>query len=349
MEFLYEHGITALQVLQKHGEPYCDLFQDISSFCDPAYAFFVYPPLFYALCQNSGRAMLLVVIITEWANMVLKWILLGHRPYWWVMENMTPAHPGDTIIKQFPLTCETGPGSPSGHAQLQTALNYAIVHFLTTKVFARKHRWISRFVLIPAFIAVVVGVSLSRLYIAAHFPHQCMLGVAIGFAIASSLVGLDTSRWSLKKYLFLTLFLFVSTMATKRILETVGVDVLSTIGRAQKHCARPEWIHVNTTPYFSMTRFLGFCAGVGLATHCGVFSIAGKEISTGSRVVMGVAAAIIGKLSENIDVPFKDASPLFFYIVAFSYYVAAAYMLFAVVPSLVLKVIGGEVKDKKKL
>jgi len=32
---------------------------------------------------------MLVVIITEWTNMVLKWILLGHRPYWWVMENMT--------------------------------------------------------------------------------------------------------------------------------------------------------------------------------------------------------------------------------------------------------------------
>lgn len=71
------------------GEPYCDLFQNISAFCDPGYAFFVYPPLFYALCQNSGRAMLLVVVITEWANMVLKWILLGHRPYWWVLENMT--------------------------------------------------------------------------------------------------------------------------------------------------------------------------------------------------------------------------------------------------------------------
>lgn len=37
--------------------------------------------------------MLLVVIITEWLNMVLKWVLLGHRPYWWVMENMTVSIP----------------------------------------------------------------------------------------------------------------------------------------------------------------------------------------------------------------------------------------------------------------
>ena len=88
---------------------------------------------------------------------------------------------------------------------------------------------------------------------------------------------------------------------------------------------------------------------MGFASNCKQFSIAGKEITCGSRVVIGLVAAVVGRLAVDIDVPFRDASPTVFYIVAFSYYTVAAYALFGVVPSLVLKVIGGEVKDKKKL
>lgn len=348
MEFLYRHGVTALQLLQKHGEPYGSQFQKISAFCDPSYAFLVYPPLIHALCQNSGRAMLLIVVVVEWTNMVLKWILMGHRPYWWVLENMKPSGPGDTIISQFPLTCETGPGSPSGHAELQAALNFAIVHFLTTKVFRKgSGQCLSGMILWPAYCALVIAVSLSRLYIAAHFPHQCILGALIGFTIAYTMVDMNTASWKRRHYLIMTAVLYGGVMATYYTLTLAGVDVLRTLTLARKHCSNPAWVHVDTTPYFSMVRFLSFCSGMGLAVTCNRFSITGRRVALPTRVAMGVAAAVVGKLSENVPIPFRGGAPLVFYSAAMVYFLCLAYLLFALVPFVVLKLIGGEVKEDK--
>lgn len=64
---------------------------------------------------------------------------------------------------------------------------------------------------------------------------------------------------------------------------------------------------------------------------------------------MGVVSASVGLLMEaQVEVPMKSAHPVIFYSVAFSYYTAAAYVLFAVVPSVVLKVVGGDLSDDKK-
>lgn len=49
------------------------------------------------------------------------------RPFWWVREYGA----GAPDLRQTPLTCETGPGSPSGHVMGFAALLYAL------------HRWAS--------------------------------------------------------------------------------------------------------------------------------------------------------------------------------------------------------------
>jgi glucose-6-phosphatase len=66
-------------------------------------------------------------------------LLFGDRPYWWVHEH-------DGILKaaavtrhasglrQNPLTCETGPGNPSGHVMDSLVLGYVIADVLTTYV-----------------------------------------------------------------------------------------------------------------------------------------------------------------------------------------------------------------------
>ena len=43
-------------------------------------------------------------------------ILFGQRPYWWVFDTDYYSNTSVPLIKQFPVTCETGPGeSPSPH------------------------------------------------------------------------------------------------------------------------------------------------------------------------------------------------------------------------------------------
>jgi hypothetical protein len=55
---------------------------------------------------------------------MLKWILHGNRPYWWAPMNMQHR------LDQYPTTCETGPGNPSGHCWLIAAtITFLLVQF----------------------------------------------------------------------------------------------------------------------------------------------------------------------------------------------------------------------------
>lgn len=52
----------------------------------------------------------------------------GDRPYWWVHE--VESNYNATVfpeINQFPATCETGPGMPSGHSMATSAVWYILV------------------------------------------------------------------------------------------------------------------------------------------------------------------------------------------------------------------------------
>jgi glucose-6-phosphatase len=66
-------------------------------------------------------------------------LLMGHRPFWWVREVLEELQPlRAPKLRQTPLTCETGPGNPSGHV-----MSYASICLLL--VFAinefTKRRW----------------------------------------------------------------------------------------------------------------------------------------------------------------------------------------------------------------
>ena len=49
-------------------------------------------------------------------------LLTGDRPYWWVHESPIFKNKRPPFIHQFPRTCETGPGNPSGHSELNAAV-----------------------------------------------------------------------------------------------------------------------------------------------------------------------------------------------------------------------------------
>lgn len=106
------------------------------------------------------------------------------RPYWWIQENRR-ALSGLPPLQQTPETCETGPGSPSGHAMVNYVIWFAIAHLLcgprsrlgsgaaTAGSVANRVVW-------NVFFWLQVLTFLSRTFIAAHFPHQCFLGSLIG-------------------------------------------------------------------------------------------------------------------------------------------------------------------------
>ncbi|TFK14637.1 monocarboxylate transporter 10 [Platysternon megacephalum] len=122
---------------------------------------------------------------------LLTWILFGHRPYWWVQETMIYPNQSSPCLEQFPITCETGPGSPSGHAMGSSCVWYVMVTAALSYTVRWKdeaaitlHRLTWSF-LWSVFWIIQISVCVSRVFIATHFPHQVILGV-IGGNIAYS-------------------------------------------------------------------------------------------------------------------------------------------------------------------
>jgi len=111
---------------------------------------------------------------------------MDHRPFWWVHETDVYGEGPCPVLRQTPLTCETGPGCPSGHVQGLSSLMYVVLqHFIrnfiksSMKMDDRKKKCV-RVALWTLYILLVILVGISRLYIATHFPHQVLLGLVTG-------------------------------------------------------------------------------------------------------------------------------------------------------------------------
>ncbi|KAI4544124.1 hypothetical protein MJG53_002975 [Ovis ammon polii x Ovis aries] len=104
------NGVLAIQHLQKDYRAYYSFLNFMSSVGDPRNIFAIYFPLWFQLNQTVGTKMIWVAVIGDWFNLIFKWILFGHRPYWWVQETQIYPNHSSPCLEQFPTTCETGPG-----------------------------------------------------------------------------------------------------------------------------------------------------------------------------------------------------------------------------------------------
>ncbi|XP_077170117.1 glucose-6-phosphatase catalytic subunit 1-like isoform X2 [Paroedura picta] len=186
MDLLHHSGIQATHYLQASYPASQDWFLFVSFAADLRNTFFVLFPIWFHLCEAVGIRLIWVAVIGDWLNLVFKWILFGQRPYWWVHETGFYRNASAPSIQQFPVTCETGPGSPSGHAMGSAGVYYVTITAILSILLGNKQpSWKHRFlqaVLWAAFWAIQVCVCLSRVFLAAHFPHQVIAGVFSGFS-----------------------------------------------------------------------------------------------------------------------------------------------------------------------
>lgn len=124
------YGWWAILYLQRQWGELSECMLFLSNVGDPRYAFLIYFPVAFCISRSTGTRVLWTACVAEWLNAVLKLILHGDRPYWWVGETyyyLDKKELEDTLPKQYYLTCETGPGSPSGHAMVTSAVLYVLV------------------------------------------------------------------------------------------------------------------------------------------------------------------------------------------------------------------------------
>lgn len=115
---------------------------------------------------------------------------------------------------------------------------------------------------------VLLLVCMSRVYVAAHFPHQVIAGVFMGLLVATVVSGRKSIYTaSMTTYFFITLFLTSFGVGFNALLEALGVPLHWTLELARRWCVNPEWAHLNSTPLASLLRNMGSLLGLGLGLH----------------------------------------------------------------------------------
>ena len=132
-------------------------------------------PLFYVITQAGSIYMLggLLVLyaLRKRYHIVIRLLMTGTLAYLLAGFGKSlwgRARPGELLDNVMVLDYIQGPGFPSGHVALATALALTIGHYVT-----KKNYWL------PAL--WIVGVALSRMYLGVHVPLDIVGGFAIGW------------------------------------------------------------------------------------------------------------------------------------------------------------------------
>ncbi|XP_054848787.1 glucose-6-phosphatase catalytic subunit 1-like [Eublepharis macularius] len=338
MDFLHSMGVQTTCYLQENLIDFQDWFLFISAVADLRTTFFVFFPIWFHLKEAVGIRLIWVAVIGDWLNLVFKWILFGQRPYWWVHETDFYGSTPPPVIQQFPITCETGPGSPSGHAMGSSGVYYILVTELLAQLSPLQQNTLTarclHGLLWAGFWAVQLCVCLSRVFLAAHFPHQVISGVVSGMVVAEVFVHVRSIyNASLWRYVGTTLFLFSFALGFYLLLKMLGVDLLWTLEKANKWCERPEWIHIDTTPFASLLRNLGILFGLGVGLNSSMYaeSCKGKQ---GQRWAFRLSCIFISlfilHLFDSFELPTNRE--LLFYVLSFCKSACAHICAVAVIP-----------------
>ncbi|XP_022106539.1 glucose-6-phosphatase 2-like [Acanthaster planci] len=315
MDRLQALEITHLQKLQHIFGDYSETMLFLSHLGDPRSAFLVYVPLVYCISRGAGLKVLWAAVTSEWLNLALKWLLNGQRPYWWVHECNMYKENNRPIIKQYRLTCETGPGVPSGHAMVTTAVWFIMMSSLTTHLAIAykpsQRSLMMRFICILPwlFLAGLASViCVSRVFIATHFSHQVLLGVAVGLLVGLVISNLQVESFSTSTHLAFAIFVVMATLIQSGIMVALNFDPTWSMTLALRWCERQEWVHLDTTPLFSIARDFGSLTLLALTE----WFITTKEVISGGRKIAALLTSLIlAQLIELVKLP-TDSVGIFY-------------------------------------
>ncbi|XP_071399318.1 glucose-6-phosphatase a, catalytic subunit, tandem duplicate 1 [Centroberyx affinis] len=349
MDLLHSWGVELAVHLQTKYSRYEDWFSLASTVADLHTTFFFFFPIWFHVRRDTGLRLIWVAVIGDWLNLVLKWVLFGERPYWWVHETRFYRTGPVPSLQQFPITCETGPGSPSGHAMGAAGVWYVMVTALLSMATEKRcPPLLYRFLQTGLWTLMVLFellVCMSRVYMAAHFPHQVIAGAITGIIVAEVV---SKVQWiysaSMKKYFYTTLFLTSFAVGFYLLLKAVGVDLLWTMEKAQKWCVRAEWVHLDSTPFASLLRNMGTLFGLGLGLHSPLYTETKK--SRGAAFKMGCIIVSLFLLQLLDRLTFSSENLTVFYCLSFGKNAVALLIPTALVPGALCWICLGKTGDK---
>jgi hypothetical protein len=254
--------------------------------------FLVALPLIY-WCVDAGAGLRIgaIILFTGCINDILKLSMHGPRPYW-----------VSTQVKAF--SAETTFGVPSGHAQIAVGL-----WGMAAAQIKRSWAW-----LVAIFIILMVG--LSRLYLGVHFPHDVLLGWAIGALVLwAFLRGWDViAVWAKRKSLGQQVGLAFALSMILMIFGIIGFGTLRGWVIPAEWLANaklagvtdlPAPISLNNTITSSAVLF-GMLAGLAWMNSRGGYDTQGGVWQRAARLLPGLLGTLIFYLGLKAIFPRAD-------------------------------------------
>ncbi|PAA49631.1 hypothetical protein BOX15_Mlig020263g8, partial [Macrostomum lignano] len=331
---LHLSGARAVSGLQTGLMPLAQPLMLLSDFGHPVSAFIIAFPLCYALNSHLGLTVLWSAAFSEWLNGLLKWALHGERPYWWVGERLRQVN---LTLAQFPQTCETGPGSPSGHCMVAAASWYIPVLYASQSLPTK-----SRLAVRYAYFAGITALGVSRCFLATHFPHQAVGGVITGCLL--SIVAVKMGSQILRPFalLLLAFLMFSSSLGVSHCLRQLGLDPDWSIRLAERHCASSEWVSIDTTPLFSIHRDIGAILGAAFSSFLASLLPVPAPSRTVTKCFAGFLSMCACVLLEKRFQPKPGFSDLQTYLFA-----AFKYALMPLIVTIVLPVLAAKLDSRR--
>ncbi|KFD46057.1 hypothetical protein M513_13061 [Trichuris suis] len=265
MDCLRRFGIQFILWLQQlpiFGEREQKIWLIVTKLGDPALNFSLYFPLFYPFLPVAMTEFAAVGAISEFMNCVFK-MLLDERPYWWFYTS--GIHQQFQVpLKQFKWTCETGPGSPSGHAMVSSSVWFVFLRYVQKRHLPHRNL---RPVVWFIYVFYLTALCLSRTFIGAHFPDQVALGSLFGVLLSISIAKWTGQRHSFVSWLSALTAMTLLSLVTYVTIGLMGRDPDWSIALAKRYCQRIDWVHISTTPLASYFRDVGVILAIATLDH----------------------------------------------------------------------------------
>lgn len=288
MQEVYNREIKLVACVQTNLLRWKDIFVMLNRLGHPCNYTLIYFPIIYHLHESLGLKLLWTAVCTQLTGLVIKWFVGGDRPYWWVHF----AHPMENLsVEHFNAECDTSPGGISGHVMVTSAVTTFLMQnvsntikqdLLSTNISSSCLKRHAKTVSWTACFGFLLVLALSRLFIAADFPHQLLaglfLGIFLGFLCRKLLFTLKPP--GLIPCFLMSLSVSVAALMTYgNIFHLISLEELPFRGRhtnssaaksvrhAKRWCVAPSYIEEEHTPFCQMIAIAGLIMGVGFAAY----------------------------------------------------------------------------------
>lgn len=160
MSALQEFGIALIVIFQRMSPALDGIMEFFTFFGTVEFYMIVIPLIYWTIHERWGFRVFLILLTTDFIGASFKLALHQPRPYW-ISEK----------VQLLQSTGESGYGIISTHASNPPA----VLGYLALQL-RRRWMWIIA-------VAAPLLISLSRLYLGVHFPHDVLAGWVLGLVV----------------------------------------------------------------------------------------------------------------------------------------------------------------------